>query len=324
MIVQSLVRFSLLSFLAFFILMGLLTSALSARSLKVVASIAPIHSLVAGLMVEGSAAPHLLVRGGGSPHTTSLRPSDAQALQEADLVFWIGPGLEAFLVKPLSSGHLSARVVTLHTLPALNLLDNREAGEWSEAADESEEGGDHAAEHGHGEKDMHLWLDPHNAKVLVKGIAHALMEADPINRAGYQYRMESLLDRLERLDKQIAHRLQSVKGEPYIVFHDGFHYFDHRYQLSPLAAITPSPEHQPGARRMREVRTLVMSGAVRCLFQEPQFYARMVQSVIEGSSAKRGVIDPLGSAVEPGPDHYFKTMWALAVDLTNCLSPANP
>src|SRR5919106_6675550 len=78
----------------------------------VVVSIKPIHALVAGVMA-GVATPELLIEGAGSPHSYALRPSQAQALEEADVVFWVGEGLEAFLEKPLAALSGNAKVVEL-------------------------------------------------------------------------------------------------------------------------------------------------------------------------------------------------------------------
>ena len=81
------------------------TLAARAEAPDVVVSIKPIHSLVAAIM-QGVGEPGLIVEGAASPHTYSLKPSNAAALQDADVVFWVGHGLEAFLEKPLESlGH---------------------------------------------------------------------------------------------------------------------------------------------------------------------------------------------------------------------------
>src|SRR5690554_1835956 len=76
--------------------------AASADAPGVVASIKPVHSLVSAVM-EGTGRPELIVEGAGSPHLYHLRPSQARKLQEADLIFWIGPELERFLEGPIGS-----------------------------------------------------------------------------------------------------------------------------------------------------------------------------------------------------------------------------
>ena len=58
--------------------------------------IAPVHSLVAQVMGE-IGNPALVVSPGASPHRYSLRPSEAQALQDADFVFWVSAGLTPWL-----------------------------------------------------------------------------------------------------------------------------------------------------------------------------------------------------------------------------------
>src|SRR5512134_3448441 len=83
---------------------------------RVVATIKPIHSLVAAVM-QGVGEPRLLIAGGASPHTYQLKPSDARALQNADVIFWVGQDLERFLEKPLASLPKTARVIGLAAAP---------------------------------------------------------------------------------------------------------------------------------------------------------------------------------------------------------------
>ena len=54
--------------------------------INVVASVKPVHSLVAAVM-EGVSIPDLIVKGAASPHTYSLKPSQAEQIEKADLVF---------------------------------------------------------------------------------------------------------------------------------------------------------------------------------------------------------------------------------------------
>ena len=116
---------------------------------QVVVSIKPIHSLVAGVMA-GVGEPDLLIAGGGSPHSYALRPSQAQALQEADVVFWVGEALETFLAKPLASLPRDARLVALHEAEGVTLLPYRDDAAWAHHADAHGEAA-HAHAHAHAE-----------------------------------------------------------------------------------------------------------------------------------------------------------------------------
>src|SRR3546814_639766 len=168
----------------------------------------PVHSLVAGVMA-GAGSPHLIVQGGASPHAISLKPSDATALQEAAVVFWVGEDLEAFLAPALESLAATASVVALAEVPGLVRLPYREGGPWAEH--EHEHGHGHEHEHEHEEEheheheaiDLHLWLDPDNATVMVGAIAAALAAADPANEALYHSNAERMTARLEALAGEI-------------------------------------------------------------------------------------------------------------------------
>jgi zinc transport system substrate-binding protein len=281
---------------------------------KVVVSIKPIHSLVAGVMA-GIAEPELIVAGGASPHTYSLKPSDAGRLEAADLVFWIGPIFEGFLVKPLAALAGRAELVELDRVPAIALLPARIGGAWEPDPDEPAQGRNASAL----EKDGHLWLDPANAKAIVRLAVDRLSARDPENAARYAANGAALEQRIDALDERLRQRLLPVQHVPFVVFHDAYHYLEHRYGLAAIGSITVDPEHRPGAKRLQAIRAKVLRSRARCVFSEPQFEPRLVQTVIAGTGADTGVLDPEGAALSRGPDLYFVLMDRLADALVACL-----
>ena len=255
---------------------------------RVVVSIAPLHSLIAGVMA-GVAAPTLLVPGGASPHGGALRPSDARALQAADVVFWVGPGLERFLEKPLATLTGRARVIALAEMLGLD------------------------------EADPHVWLDPANARAMVETAATVLAEADPGNADAYRANAARLRARLDALDRDLAARLAPVRDVPYLVFHDAYRHFEARYGLTRVGAVARNPEIPPGARRLSHIRRLISESGVACLFTEPRSPPALARAVTGGAPVRIAVLDPLGAALAPGPEAYFALMRALADDLAACL-----
>ncbi len=308
---------------------------------EVVVSIKPLHSLVASVMGDVG-VPSLLLKGSASPHGYSLRPSDAKALNRAKLIFWVGEGMETFLVEPLEALSGQARLIEIAELPEIELLDAREGGAWevhahddheehaeAEHHAERHEHADEAKDHEHAEhaghtehdKNLHLWLDPHNAEVIVKAAVKALGEADPANAARYQANGEATLAELEMLDGELRRDLSPVKDTPFVVFHDAYHYFEAHYGLTAVGSISVDEGRTPGAKRLREVREKIVQSGARCVFSEPQFEPALVATVIEGTPARTGVLDPLGAELAAGPAAYGQIMRGLAASLNKCLSP---
>lgn len=303
--------------LAAFLLAGFPVAAADAP--RVVATIKPVHSLVAGVM-EGVGAPILLIKG-GSPHAYAFKPSEARALQDAQIVFWIGEGFERFLGAPLKSVAANAVSVELIGAPGLTLLRLRESGAW--------EG--HAHDHGHGDEDhhddhdgstvsTHIWLDPLNAKAMVGEIARQLTRLNPDNADTYSENAASLSKRLDALSNELAAVLKPVRGEGFLVFHDAYHNLEHRYGLRALGSLTISPEIQPGAARLSALREKISEAQAVCVFSEPQFTPKLVNVLLEGTTARSGVLDPLGADIKPGTDLYFTLMRRNAESLHSCLS----
>ncbi|MEX0343570.1 MAG: zinc ABC transporter substrate-binding protein [Rhizobiaceae bacterium] len=357
----------------------LAVSTIAARAdVQVVASIKPVHSLVAAVM-KGVGEPGLIVEGAASPHSFSLRPSQAAMLEEADVVFWIGHELEAFLEKPLEALAGDSKAVELidaHDLTKLGLREGgtfdahdhseHEAHEDHDHADhddhahdkdddhahdkhdeqaEEHDDHDHAKaddnhahdehdghdkaeaehhdDHGHGEFNVHVWVDPVNAKALVHEIEETLSGADPDNAAKYMANAADVMARLDSLTANIKADLETVKGKPFVVFHDAYQNFEDRFGLTAVGSITVSPEVQPGAERVAELRAKISELGATCVFSEPQFEPKIVQTITEGTSAKSGVIDPLGASLQDGPDLYFELIRNMATSFKTCLSEAS-
>jgi len=308
--------FSTNAFAAVAALAALTGAALGAETalaeIKVAATIKPVHSLVAAVMGD-TGEPALLLDGPASPHVTALRPSQARIVENSDVVFAVGEGLEAFLHKLMENG--GAHIVELVETPGIELLGYREAGDHGADHDEDEE--DH---HEHGEIDPHIWLDPDNAKVMVTHIAAVLGAADPANAQTYSANAQAAARDLDGLKGELAATLALVKDRPFIVFHDAYQYFEARFGLNGLGAIVLSPETPPGARRLLEIRRRIADSAVPCVFSEPQFEIGYVTTVLEGTGAGTASLDPNGVTVEPGPDAYGRILSDLTDSLAACLA----
>lgn len=298
-----------------FILLAAITP-LQAATPSVVASIKPIHSLVAGVMA-GVAEPELLIGGGDSPHNFSLRPSDARKLNRAALIFWVGESLETPLTSLLTT--VNGRVVELIAHPGIKRPPPRRAGLWEQPLADKDHQEEQAGDHGHADGNPHIWLSPANASLIVGRIEAELSALDPDNSGRYHANAVALQQQIKTLDTQIAARIADIRQHPYIVFHDAYQAFELHYGLNAIGSVTLHPERQPGARRIHQLRTKIRQLGARCIFSEPQFEPRLLRTLTAGTSIRGGLLDPLGAALKPGPEAYFELMSNLTAALVECL-----
>ena len=180
---------------------------------KVVVSLKPIHALVSGVLSD-LGRPQLLLSGSETPHTFSLRPSQVKQVHQADLIIWVGPNLEGFLKRLIASLSDKVAVLRLIDLKGLTLLTTRKGGIW------------HPESNSKQPIDNHIWLNPQNAQVMVQAIAQTLAQLDPEHAQHYQRNSNQLIKQLTELDQALQQQLAPVSNKAFLVFHDGYQYFE--------------------------------------------------------------------------------------------------
>ena len=329
---------------------------------KVATDIAPVHSLVS-LVMGTVAEPSMIVRQGASPHDYSLRPSEARAVQNADLIVWVGPEFTPWLEKPLTS--LADGVATLELLGVPGTLqlgyrdlgdedhddhggegDHAEHGETTEHeeheehkvhddhdehaghddhavhedhADHADEGSedDHAG-HDHDGVDPHAWLDPRNAQVWLTAIAENLAELDPDNAETYRANAKAAIEGLKAQEAALLDQLKTMSGQSYVAFHDAYQYFENRFGLRIAGTVALGDASDPSPARVAALRDRIVEKGVVCALAEPQYDPRLLQAATETGDVKIGVIDPLGSTLDTGPDLYGQLLAAMAAEFAAC------
>ncbi len=295
------------------LVLAALTAGTALAAPRVATDIPPVQSIVARVM-QGVGEPQVIVPPGASPHHYALRPSDAGVLAEADAVFWIGPELTPWLAGPVAALATGAEVVDLIDAEGLLRLDLREGGPF-EAHDH-----DHGHGHDHGHVDAHVWLDPQNGVAIAAAVAGHLARIDPENAGAYAANAAGFAAEMAELEATLAADLAPVRGRPYVVFHDAYQYFEARFDVPAAGSITLGDADQPGAARIDEIRTRIRDEGVVCVFAEPQLESRLIATVIEGSGAGTGILDPEGAGLELGPDLYPELLRRLVAGLNDCLA----
>ena len=322
---------------------------------RVAVDIAPVHSLVTRVM-EGVGTPDLIIQAGASPHEYSLRPSEAAALQDANLVFWIGAGLTPWLADTIETLAPNANVTELLEADGTIELEFREGALFEAHDDHKEDDDDHADEahddheeeshddhddekadhddhsdddhddeeaghdeHEHGNHDPHAWLSPQNAMTWMNVIAGQLSAADPDNAGAYFANAAVGRAEIKVLIGEVTAMLEPVRDGRFIVFHDAYQYFETDFNFPASGAISISDASDPSPARIAEIQDRIAEQGIDCVLAEPQFNPGLVATVLEGSNAQTGILDPLGSDLKPGSALYPQLIRNLSTALAGCM-----
>jgi len=320
----------------------------SAEVPQVAVDIAPVHSLVTRVM-DGVGAPTLVIQAGASPHEYNLRPSEAQALQDANLVFWIGSDLTPWLADAIQTLAPNASTTALLESEGTIELEFRESALFEAHAHDDHDEDKHAdhddhddhdedkhadhddhddhdedkhADHDdhddHGTHDPHAWLSPQNAKTWLNVIASKLSAADPKNAGIYFSNAAAGQTEIDALIAEVNVTLKPVRGMNFIVFHDAYQYFENDFDFPASGAISISDASDPSPARIQEIQGRISNEGIDCVLAEPQFNSGLVATVMDGSEAKTGILDPLGAGLQPGAKLYLELIRNLSKALRNC------
>ena len=318
---------------------ALMGGAAYADTPQVAVDIAPVHSLVARVM-DGVGTPDLIIQPGASPHEYSLRPSEAAALQNANLVFWIGPDLTPWLTDTIKTLAPDAAVTALMEVDGTIKLEFREGALFEAHAHEDDD--DHVDEahddhdeearhddhddeetghegHGQGAHDPHAWLSPQNAMTWLNVIAGQLSAADPDNAGAYFTNAAAGRTEMEALIGEVIATLDPVRDGQFLVFHDAYQYFEMDFDFPASGAISIGDASDPSPARIAEIQDRIAEQGIDCVLAEPQFNPGLVATVLDGTEAGTGMLDPLGSDLEPGPALYSQLIRNLSTALAGCM-----
>ena len=313
----------------FIILIPLFFSFSARAEVNVVTTIKPLHSLVSSVM-KGVGEPSLIIEGTNNPHTFVFKPSHAEMIENADIIFWIGEDLEAFMEKPLDSLAKNAKTIAFMDLASIEKLKFREQNIFDDHDDhghddhddhghKDDDHDDHAGHHdghNHGEFDAHIWLDPANAKEMVLEISHELSELDPSNKSKYEDNASKTIVALDKLIEEVDKSLS--KDISYIVFHDAYQYFEKRFGVIPAGALTLNPDVLPGAKQIADIQDVINDKGIKCIFSEPQYNPKIIETLGNDMNISTGVMDPLGAYIDAGPSMYSDLINQIANSIKDC------
>lgn len=282
-----------------------------AKNLKVIATIKPLYSLIASVMGDRGEL-SLMVKGGLDPHIYRLKPSNIRQIHDSDVIFYIDPELETFLKRIFKRTYNNFRAVPLAQQEGIRLIPYRTSKIWyrddSSAQDEALEGA----------QDLHIWLDPSNARRMVQIIEETLSELDPANSLTYIQNAQKTIAGLYRMEEDVREKLRPLREKPMIVYHDAFQYFEKAFTLKSIGAIVLKSDQMPSVKHIKALKKLAKEKKVTCVLGSPGAHPRIATVVMSGTNAGFDIVDPLGLYLDNGPDLYVEMMQEMASSIINC------
>ncbi len=243
-----------------------------------------------------------LITGLESEHTYTPKPSDLLAIREAKLLVKIGLGLEVW-VNPLikNADRPDLKVVT--TSDGVPLLrDHAERPEQERHPDAIDP--QHAFKEQHTMGNPHIWLDPENAKIMVRHITEGLIRVDPTHRSDYLKNQSRYIMQLESLEIELKQKVGRLSNRNLITYHPAWPYYARRFGFVVKGEIVGQVGTEPSAKHIGDLIKLIRKEKVRVIVSEPQLNPKIPQMLADETGAKMVVLSPLPGAL-PGTETYL-------------------
>jgi len=302
-ITYRLIKLTSLTLLLFSITVNSFANDNKRASLNILSSIKPLHSLISHI-TDGANQNKLLLTQQQSAHNFQLLPSQKRLINNTDIFFYSSDSIEGF-VPALKNTTKHVEFIQLSKIPGINTLPVRSFHSHQH----------HESDH----TDGHIWLSIENAKIIANYASRILSKRSPEHIELFEKNLKSLLLKLNSLQQENHRLLAKHKDKSYLVYHDAYQYFEVENNLSGAHFITSDPDHAPGIKRITELRKLIDSENIQCIFYEPPNIPALLYTLTENKSVNLSAIDPAGLNIPMGKKHYFQLLRQTATSLDNCL-----
>ena len=298
------------------------TSVFASETKGVITTIQPINALV-NAVIGNTGGSNSLIPSDVSPHEFKLKPSDVKNLQDGNIIFYISSHLESSITKVFKNLPKNIKIINLMEETGINHLAIRDNEAW-ERHDHHDDHDKHAKKddnHDDHEKedDVHIWLDPDNGIKIIQKVNKELSLLFPENSQIYNKNATNIINKITELKSELKEELISIKDKPFIVFHDAYQYFEKVFGLNAVGSIALEDDVASSPKQISFIRNKIIKSNVSCVFQEPQFDSKLVKTVVEGTDAKVGILDPLGVDISNNKDFYLQLLRNMSKSLKKCL-----
>lgn len=249
-----------------------------------------------------------IARGTQDAHFIDAKPSYILKLSRADLFVQIGLDLEIGWVPPLLMGARNAKIQQgekgyVNASEGIDLLDippgrtDRSAGDV------------------HAEGNPHYWLDPMNGHQIASNIVAGLIRIDPEGKGAYEQNLKQFLEKLDLAITGWRKKMEPLKGEKVVTYHNSWIYFLKRFSLNAVAYVEPKPGIPPSSSHLAQLIRRIQDEGIKIIIVEPYYNGKVVHFVARKAGVKIVLLSPSVST-GTGIDDYFQLFEHLIVTLT--------
>ncbi len=276
-----------------------------AKNIHIVTTIKPLESLIKNIIDKDDSVTSI-IDGNYSPHNFSLKPSHIAKIYKSDAVILINPDFESFMCSSFKIIPEKTKLITLSDTPNLTLYPSKQY---------------HHGTHKETGTDYHIWLSADNAIHIVRYLTDTLSTINPEKQKTYRDNAHNVITKLVALNDDLKQQLSPITDKPFMVFHNGFEYFIKNYNLSLVGTITDNPNVYSSIKHIKQAQKTLIDNKVICVFKEPQFSDKTIETIITDTQTRISTLDPIGSNFKSGKNLYFKVMHNIKDNLLTCLKP---
>jgi zinc transport system substrate-binding protein len=266
----------------------------------IVASINPIYQIILSI-TKNQENSHLIIANNFSEHTYQMKPSDIKNIKDADLVFYISNHLENFIPRIASmSKNKKQKFWQLIKIPGLKILPQKN--------DASQD-------------DIHIWLNPENAIKIAEFITLKISEIDPSRADEYQFNLKRFTKEITTTSNKIHTQIAEIKDRNYMVYHDGYAYFEDYFAIKETRSITSYEDQELTIKDLKEISDLIKNKNVRCIFGEPGEEKNTAQNIANNFHVKFTILDLIGDRENYGlnKNGYDYILSDISANIHSCL-----
>jgi ABC-type Zn uptake system ZnuABC Zn-binding protein ZnuA len=244
--------------------------------------------------------PHVQVRslisGLDNEHTYAPKPGDVLAVRRARLLVQIGLGLETWVADLVQNADRP-------DLPVITTSDGIATISSETDPPHKEAGASHPEVRGN----VHVWLDPENAKTMVGHIADGLIRVDPAHKADYLARQAAYRAALDRWTADVVRQMASLHNRKMVTYHPAWPYFARRFGFEIGGEILQKGGREPSLRQMKNMIDTMRREKIGVIVSEPQLDPRLPELLAKETGARVVILSTLTGAI-PQTDTYLDLM----------------